>query len=212
MLILLIHGWGGHGKVVADAAGDEFGSVFATDDASLAVHELIAGVATLEASRAHTRWVDDPNLRWHVSMGANAPRWAVIERYKSAFGLARSATVVHRSASVSGHAAIGQACFVAAGAVVAAHAQLGVGVIVNHLAVVDHDCVVGDGSHIAPRAVLGGAVRIGRRVLVGSGAVVLPGVRVADGCVIGAGAVLTQDAAQSGVYVGVPAKLIKETA
>ena len=50
---------------------------------------------------------------------------------------------------------------------------------------------------------------IGNDVWIGFGAQIMAGVTIADGCVIGAGAVVTKDTEPYGVYVGVPAKLIK---
>lgn len=49
---------------------------------------------------------------------------------------------------------------------------------------------------------------IGNRVSIGSGSTLLP-VQITDDCVIGAGAVVTKDLLVPGVYVGNPAKLIK---
>lgn len=47
-------------------------------------------------------------------------------------------------------------------------------------------------------------------VWIASNAVVLPGVTVAKGCVIGAGAVVTKSTEPCGVYVGSPARRIRE--
>lgn len=51
---------------------------------------------------------------------------------------------------------------------------------------------------------------IGNDVWIGFGAQIMAGVTITDGCVIGAGAVVTHDTEPYGVYVGVPAKLIKK--
>jgi maltose O-acetyltransferase len=51
---------------------------------------------------------------------------------------------------------------------------------------------------------------IGDGCWIGAGATVLPGVTVADGCVIGAGAVVTKNTEPDGVYVGVPARRIRD--
>ena len=51
---------------------------------------------------------------------------------------------------------------------------------------------------------------IGNDVWIGYGAQVLSGVVIADGCIIGAGAVVTKDTQPYGVYVGIPAKRIKD--
>jgi maltose O-acetyltransferase len=46
-------------------------------------------------------------------------------------------------------------------------------------------------------------------VWIGARVIIMPGKRIRKGCIIGAGAVLTKDTEENGVYVGVPAKLIK---
>ena len=46
-------------------------------------------------------------------------------------------------------------------------------------------------------------------VWLGLRVVVMPGVRIRKGCIIAAGGVVTKDTIESGVYGGVPAKLIK---
>lgn len=50
---------------------------------------------------------------------------------------------------------------------------------------------------------------IGNNVIIGSGATILP-VRICDDVVIGAGAVVTKDIIKSGVYVGNPARFLRE--
>tara|TARA_B110000238_G_C16064206_1_gene411948 strand:- start:249 stop:710 length:462 start_codon:yes stop_codon:yes gene_type:complete len=52
--------------------------------------------------------------------------------------------------------------------------------------------------------------KIGNNVSIGSNATILP-VEICDHVVIGAGAVVTKNIVESGVYVGNPAKKIKET-
>lgn len=51
---------------------------------------------------------------------------------------------------------------------------------------------------------------IGNDCWIGCGAQILASVRIADGCVIGAGAIVTKNTDPYSVYVGVPAKKIKE--
>lgn len=46
-------------------------------------------------------------------------------------------------------------------------------------------------------------------VWIGYGAQIMPGVVIEKGCVIGAGAIVTHNTEPYGVYVGIPAKLIK---
>lgn len=53
-------------------------------------------------------------------------------------------------------------------------------------------------------------VIIGKDVWIGSGAIIFPGVTIGDGAVIGAGSIVTKDVQSNSVYVGIPAKKIKE--
>lgn len=93
----------------------------------------------------------------------------------------------------------------------------------------DGGVVIGEGVRIAAHSVvvsanhrfgrldipiyLQGETKVGIRieddVWIGAGACVLDGVSVRRGCVIGAGAIVTGDTSERGVYVGVPARLIR---
>jgi acetyltransferase-like isoleucine patch superfamily enzyme len=50
---------------------------------------------------------------------------------------------------------------------------------------------------------------IGNNVSIGSNSTILP-VKICDGAVIGAGAVVTKDIIKKGIYIGNPAKMIRE--
>lgn len=52
-------------------------------------------------------------------------------------------------------------------------------------------------------------IKIEDNVWIGSGVRILDGVKISEGCVIGAGSVVTKSTEPFGVYVGVPAKLLK---
>lgn len=54
------------------------------------------------------------------------------------------------------------------------------------------------------------AIAIGNGCWLGCGVVVLPGVTIGSGCVIGAGSLVIQDCKPNGLYVGIPAKRVKE--
>ena len=53
-------------------------------------------------------------------------------------------------------------------------------------------------------------VRIGRHCIIGSGTVVLPGVMIEHGCAVGALSLVTKSCEESGIYAGVPARLLKK--
>jgi maltose O-acetyltransferase len=105
---------------------------------------------------------------------------------------------------------------------------IGVHTYINHGVMIDAPCTIGSNCAIAPGAKimtysheLGGPsrragastvhrVNIGDGVWIGAGAIILPGVTIGPGCVIGAGAVVTKDCEADGLYLGVPARRVKE--
>lgn len=55
-----------------------------------------------------------------------------------------------------------------------------------------------------------GAVTIGRHAIVGSGTVILPNININEGVAVGALSLVTKDCEEFGIYMGTPAKKIKE--
>lgn len=53
-------------------------------------------------------------------------------------------------------------------------------------------------------------VKIGRHVIIGTNSTILPGVNINEGASIGACSLVTKDCSEWGIYVGIPAKRIKE--
>ena len=54
------------------------------------------------------------------------------------------------------------------------------------------------------------AVHIGRHVIVGAGSMIFPGVKIAEGCSIGAMTLVNKSTIEWGIYLGNPARRIKE--
>ena len=88
------------------------------------------------------------------------------------------------------------------------------------LVTIGDDCFIGHGVMFINDLFSGGgpargnkdlwkSTRIGNDVSIGSNATILP-VRICDKVVIGAGAVVTKDIIRSGIYLGNPAKFVRE--
>jgi UDP-N-acetylbacillosamine N-acetyltransferase len=86
---------------------------------------------------------------------------------------------------------------------------VGQGVIINTGAIIDHETSVGDFSHISVGATLAGRCRVGHRVMVGVGASVRDGCSIGDDIIVGVGSVVVSDLLEPGVYLGLPAKLLR---
>jgi len=97
--------------------------------------------------------------------------------------------------------------------------QIGKDVTLRFGVVVAKKVVIGDGSFLSPGVMTTFSTHegeqalrtvIGKGVFIGTGAVLGPGVSITDGCVIGALAYVSKDLTTKGVYVGVPARLLKQ--
>lgn len=200
--LIYLLGAGGHAKVVLDALFEndfDMRMVRVQDDDIRYLGKNLLGFDINNPAIIN----EMAGRRFHLALGSCTARQTLFDRLE-AMG-AHAMTIVHRSASVSRYARIGDGSFVAARSILAPSAQLGKSVIVNHGAIVDHDCVVGDFSHIAPNATLAGGVHIGMGVLIGAGANILPGVRIGSGSIIGAGAVVIANVEAGETQVGIPA-------
>jgi len=113
---------------------------------------------------------------------------------------------------ISPKAYLGLCVEILAGSLIAHHAhigpnsKIGMGCIINTGAIVEHDCTVGDLTHVSVNATVAGRCHVGQRVFIGAGATLIDGVSIANDVTIGAGAVVVSDIEVPGVYVGVPAR------
>lgn len=198
---LIIVGAGGHGKVIADhALKSGYTDISFVDDGATGdcMSFPIIGVCT-DIER-----LNDGKTDFIIGIGNNATRKLIAEKYDVNW-----ATVIHPSAQIAVNARVGKGTVVMAGAVVNAGATVGDHCIINTRAVIEHDNEIGDYVHISPNVALGGTVRVKELTHIGIGASVINNIDICDRCVIGAGAVVVRNIEESGVYIGVPAKMRK---
>ncbi|XVV06272.1 NeuD/PglB/VioB family sugar acetyltransferase [Actinosynnema sp. CA-248983] len=122
----------------------------------------------------------------------------------------RYATVVHPAASVPEGASLGPGTVLLAGTVVTTPLRLGAHVVAMPHVLVTHDDEVADGATFAGRAALGGAVRVGESAYLGQGSCVREGVTIGAGAVVGMGSVVLTDVPAGEVWVGNPARRLRE--
>ncbi len=151
-----------------------------------------------------------PGLRLVVCVGNPRDYFArarIVERL--ALPASRYATVVHPFAHVSQTSKAGAGSVLLAGAVLTADATVGRHVAVMPHTVVTHDTVVGDFATLASGVRLGGGTRIGEGAYVGAGAMVREGVRIGAWSQIGMGSVVLRDVPDGEVWVGNPARKLR---
>ena len=197
---LLILGFGGHARSVADVAlacgYDElvFVDEHARDGENFLGHPVTADIDPYVGQD----WVLFP------AAGDNRKREAqCFTAWELGFTIA---TLLSPKASIGAGASISAGCFVGHHAHVGPMARLGRACIINTGAIVEHECLVGDFCHVSVNAAIAGRSRLGDYSMLGAGATIIDQVLVGNDVLIGAGAVVCRSIEIPGTYVGVPAK------
>lgn len=203
---LLILGFGGHARSVADVAlAAGFSSLVFVDDNAREGENFLGHPVQRDFSGALPEgWQCLP------ASGDNNRRRQQIEAIREAGW--PLATLISPTATLGAGASIGPGSFVAHHAHVGPMTRIGTGTIINTGAVVEHECTVGDYVHVSVNATLAGRSSLGDLVFLGAGATVIDGVAVGSGITIGAGGVVVESIEQPGTYVGVPVRCIKSGA
>ena len=206
---LLVVGAGGHGKVVADAAGEtgQWDQIAFLDDGYPASSSARQERPVLGKVNQAPEFLDQyPDII--VAVGDNFLRVQLLRYFaKAGFNLA---VIVHPAAFASKEAVLEPGSVLFAQTAVNAGAKVGFGGIINTGATVDHDCVLDDGVHLSPGVHLGGTVRVGKYSWLGIGASVIHQLVIGENVIIGAGAAVISNIEDNVTAVGVPARVIKK--
>lgn len=199
---LVILGFGGHARSVADVALHLGFAQLRFVDANSRPGESFAGFP------ATSEMPDPLPPGWMVlpAAGDNSRRCAQFEEI-TLRGWPTMALVA-KTAHVGYGVSVEPGSFVASRAHLGPMAAIGRASIINTHALVEHECTIGSYSHVAVNATIAGRCKVGDHVFVGAGATVIDGIRVADRVVIGAGATVVTDIVEPGTYVGCPARRI----
>lgn len=196
---LIILGFGGHARSVADVAlavGYE-SLVFVDEHAREG--EVFLGFPVLRAFKPHhsNAWDAFP------ASGNGLVRKSQVELIKQ--NEWRLTSLIAPSATRGVGSSVGDCVFVGHQAHIGPMAVVGMGSIVNSGAVVEHECVVDDWAHVSVNATMAGRSHLGHFSMLGAGACIIDSIAVASHVTIGAGAVVHKSIIESGVFVGVPA-------
>lgn len=117
--------------------------------------------------------------------------------------------IIDPSAVVSKSVSIGLGSFVGKGSIVNADTKIADICIINSGSIVEHECTVGKGTHIAVGATVCGQVTIGDMCMIGANSTVNQCVSIGNYSIIGSGSVVVNNIEDKVTAVGVPAKVIK---
>ena len=155
---LVILGFGGYGRTVADVAHQLGYSTIVLDDAD-SDHPLSSFKSYINFSTSFI-----------PAFGNSAFRMEWINRVEESGG--QLATLIHPTAYVSPTATISPGCVILPHAIVNTDVVIDRGCIINLGAIVDHGCILEEGVHICLGAIVKGENRIVRLSKIESGEVV----------------------------------------
>lgn len=196
---LLIFGFGGHARAVADVAFAAGISDFCFIDSNAREGESFLGYPVIK------QWDGALPEGWQAfsAAGDNIRRQQYCEHIK-ALGWPL-ATLIAPSATIGIGSKITEGCLIAHHAHIGPMVSVGKACIINTGAVVEHESKVGDFVHISVNATVAGRSSIGDYGFIGAGATVIDGISICNNVIVGAGSVVIRNIDCSGVYVGSPA-------
>ncbi len=118
--------------------------------------------------------------------------------------------IISKDAIVNEDVSIEEGSQILDGAALISGTRIGKFCIINTNSTIEHDCNIGAFCHIATGAVLSGGIEVGDFSMIGSNAVVVQYKKIASNCMLGSGCVVTKDILTEGIYIGNPARKLKE--
>ncbi len=202
---IILIGYSGHGKVVADAALDSGLSIIG-----------YAEQKVVENNPFNLKYIgyehEDTFIGWQldadflIGIGENNIREKV---FNNIIKRGREVkTLKSTSSFISKYSTIGNGTFVSSNVTINASSRIGMNVILNTGCIVEHDCKIENSVHIAPGAVLAGNVTIGERSFIGANAVLKQGIVIGKDVIVGAGTVVLHDIPDNMKIVGNPSRFI----
>lgn len=120
------------------------------------------------------------------------------------------ANIVHSSCYIDSSVKLGEGIVILPGSVVDKGCIINDNVLLNTACVIAHDSEIGFNCFLAPRVSIAGFVVIGESCFIGINTTVIDGIQVANNVQTGGATLLTKDIIKCGLYVGVPARFVKE--
>lgn len=198
---IVILGYGGHGKSVADSiiSQGKYKIVGYTDIEDKQQDNITYLGSDNKLEEIFARGVSNAVLGIGF-MGKSLIRNKLYEKAKH-IGF-HFPSIIDPAASIAINAVIKEGAFVGKRAVVNAGAIVGKMCIINTGAIIEHECVVGDFTHVAVGAVMCGQAEIGENAFIGANATVLQGVKICSGSMIGASSIVRKDVNKMAGIIG----------
>lgn len=135
-------------------------------------------------------------------------RIELFERFEKNIPFAR---FIHSSCLVDSTAKIGIGVVLFPGCVIDRNVSIKNNVFLHVGCIISHDSIICENSYLSPNTTTAGFVEIGEGCNIGVSTTISDRVKICNGVRTGAGTVVVRDITESGTYVGVPCRKIKNT-
>jgi len=141
-----------------------------------------------------------------IAMGPLDIRKNLFKKYRN-----KLLTYISKKSIVSRLAKIEQGAFIQNSCFIGNHVQIGVACKINVGAKIHHNSIIGSHTDIAPSSTILGNVKIGSYCYLGAGTIVREKVKISNNVMTGINSAVVKNLTKSGLYVGIPAKRIKDS-
>lgn len=144
-----------------------------------------------------------------LSMGNLQIRSSIFRRILDKGGIVP--TLIHPSCQISRRASVGTGVQVLPGSIIQGDSSVGDNTVITVNTVIAHSAHVGSHCLVSGNVMLGAYSHTGDYTHIGQGSTIVSGKvqRVGSNCILGAGSVLISDMPDNTVYVGNPARFLK---
>lgn len=118
--------------------------------------------------------------------------------------------LIHPDAIITKYLEIGVGNIICGGVVINPNCKINNHCHINIGTTFGHDVTLMDYVTVMPGCRISGNVTLKSNSMIGTGSTIIQGITIEESTVLGAGAVVIKDTDKQGLYVGVPAKRIKE--
>ncbi len=190
---LALFGYGGHAREIASQINNTVD--FFVDD---------------EYSNEYVRSISTFNPEVYMMMVAVADPKHREEIVKKLPKETRYFKFIHPTAQIfAKDVEIGEGSYIGPNTIITVNVKIGKHAILNRGNQIGHDCRIGDYFSAMPGAIVSGNVTICDRVYMGTNSSIIENKFIYDDTTIGANGVVVKNIMDGGVYVGVPAKVLK---
>jgi sugar O-acyltransferase (sialic acid O-acetyltransferase NeuD family) len=154
-------------------------------------------------------WKNYPDSYFTIAIGSPRVRKLIYEKMTNRTSKPKFATLIEPSVKIGPNNKIGEGAIICAGTVITAEISLGKQCIINLNSTIGHETSMGDFVTIAPLVAISGCVKINNLVEIGTSAAIKPGLELGEASILGMGGILTKNMPPNSVYVGNPAKFLK---